>query len=52
MKTALLSVLEAMMSCDFSVSDIRHLDRTGREKDCTARTPSAAILWLKRSFLA
>ena len=31
-KTALLSAVEAMMSCDFMISNVRHLDRTEREK--------------------
>lgn len=31
-KTVLLSALEAVMSCDFRISDVRHLDSIEREK--------------------
>lgn len=49
-KTALLSALEAMMSCDFMISNVRHLDRA-EGKVCIARAQPAAILGPKYSFL-
>lgn len=49
MKAALLSALEATMSCDFMISNVRHLDRTEREK-CISRPWSAATLCPKYFF--